>query len=68
MNVKQLKEQLWGVPDEAVIVIPGLDHSYRFATFETTTAMVYPGRHVCEDYGDKHNAPGGKRIPVLLIM
>jgi hypothetical protein len=71
MNVYQLKQQLAGIPDDAIVVRPGSDHSYRLATVDATTAMVYLHQghrtHICEDHGDEHNEPGGRRINVLLF-
>jgi hypothetical protein len=73
MTWKQLKETP-GIPDDAVLAIPGSDHSYRFAVVELTTAMRYrgPGPYrdlqLVEDHGDDYNDPGGKRVKVLLFQ
>ena len=73
MTVKQLKDQLIGIPDDAVVLRPGHDHGYRMAMVDSVNVMRYPGPVACrgtvyaEDYGDEHNDPGGKRIPALVI-
>ena len=70
MNVKQLKEQLIGVPGDALILVPSRDHSYRPAQVDVSTAIAYgKGRAaiVVEDHGDQHNTPGGTRVPALIV-
>lgn len=72
MTVKQLKEQLIGVPDDALIVRPVADHCYRLAKVDATTAISYSctflkdGMMLTEDRGED-NGPGGKQINILLI-
>lgn len=67
MTVKQLKEQLIGIPEDAIIVCPGSDHSYVEADITATTAVKYSRREISEDFGDGYVEPGGKRINVLLV-
>ena len=67
MTVKQLKEQLIGVPDEAVILIPGSDHSYNKASVESTTARFYRmDGFYCEDCGEE-NDPGSIQVAALVF-
>lgn len=68
MTIKELKEQLAGIPDEAKIVVPGNDHTYRLAVVDLTTAL-FDGRWWNEDFGEDTTPESeyGKRLPVLLI-
>jgi hypothetical protein len=73
MNVAQLKKLLAEAPDNALIVIPGSDHSYRLATPEVTTALHdgETGQHMTmtEDFGEEITPESqcGHRINVVLF-
>lgn len=54
--------------DDAIVVVPAPDHSYRAASVTPETAVIYyPDGEIAEDFGDEHNEDGGKRIKVLLV-
>ncbi len=60
------------IPDDAIIVLHGSDHSYDKADVYKETALVekYRGHtHYSEDFGEEitPEAECGKRIPILLI-
>lgn len=64
----QLKRLLETVPDTALIVGSGVDHSLRGLTPSVTTALQ-DGRVLTEDYGEAltPEAEYGKRVPVILL-
>ena len=72
MTVAQLKALLAGIPNDAEILVPVWNHSYRKAMVTSTTAVYYESskarRHdlITEDFG-KDNETGGVRRPILLI-
>jgi hypothetical protein len=69
MNVKELKQILEKVPDNAVILLPGYDHSYNLASVELSTAMFKDGDWL-EDHGDTYTPEGpvyGSRRTALII-
>jgi hypothetical protein len=57
------------VPDDALVVVPGDDHSYREANVHVTTALVGKRGHITEDYGEKSTpeAEYGKRTNVVVV-
>jgi len=57
------------MPDNALIVVPSSDHSYREAHIEESTAL-FDGKGFTEDYGEDvtPEAEYGKRIPVIVVM
>lgn len=68
MTVKQLKEQLIGIPDEAILVVDSFDHSYRTCTVDSTTAIVHEDDP--ENFGqdfDMELEEGEKIVRVLLF-
>ena len=68
MNVGKLKKLLENVPDNTVVLIPGIDHDYYEASGEFTTALKN-NRTWNEDWGD-NNTPEieyGKRLPAFVI-
>jgi hypothetical protein len=67
MNVRQLKEQLAGVPDEALVVVPGPDHSYRPALVDSTKALLfYEGRSIV--IGEDSDQEDGKPVRVDVLV
>lgn len=71
MNVRQLKEQLAGVPDEALVVTSAHDHSYRLASVDSTKALAfYENRSItlAEDSGQETGLNSQPRkVPVLVF-
>lgn len=69
MRIKQLKELIANMPDDAYIVTPGEDHSYREASVEAGTALKAKDGSWSEDYGEESTpeAEYGKRLPVLIV-
>jgi hypothetical protein len=59
MRIKELKTLLASIPDEAVIVRPSEDGTYR-------AALVYPTEAACEQ-GVWSEKSKGKKIKVLVI-
>jgi hypothetical protein len=71
MNVKMLRELLSHLPDDAPIVVPDGDHSYRIASASVTSAgrVSERGRsHYCEWYGEEHAGDGEERIDALVVL
>ena len=68
LTAKQLRALLQTVPDEALIVTTGTDHSLRSLIPEVTTALQ-DRRVLTEDHGEAvtPEAEYGKRVPVLLL-
>lgn len=59
MNIKELKELIRGLSDDALVVVSGRDHDFRVASASLGTAIATthpdkPLRHLDEDYGDDH--------------
>lgn len=70
MKVKDLKALLEKAPDDAEILVPARDHSYRHATVELTTALFDRlGYVIAEDYGEESTPEKeyGKRRPVIVV-
>jgi hypothetical protein len=69
MNVRDLKKLLENAPDDALVMVPGHDHSYREAHCELTTGLKEGRNQWTEDYGEETTpeAEYGKRLPILLI-
>jgi len=72
MNVKQLKEWLIGIPDEAILMVRGSDHSYHPCCVDSTKAVktieAGYGANYCEDfYPDEKPEEGKSRVPILLF-
>jgi len=71
MNVKQLKEYLKVMPDDAVLLCPASDHQLAVAHLDFQSAMVYTdgrGRAAyVKNLGDSYNEPGGKHVPAIVI-
>lgn len=65
---RQLLDILEGAPDDAVLVVPGGDHSYREAGIELTTGLR-DRRGWTEDHGEEvtPEAEYGKRLPIILV-
>ena len=69
MTVKELKELLNSVADDALIVVAGGDHDYRPAGFVPAKATLYHDGGVDEFHGEEntfHFSPH-KIIDVLVI-
>lgn len=54
MTVSELKKKLKDVSDDALVVIPGPDHSFVSAHVDHTTLIIEDGFHLSEDHGDKN--------------
>jgi len=68
MTKAKLLRLLENVPDDAVILCPGSDHSYNTAGVSVTTALYSPGdRSFSEDHGDDHMEPGDTRVKAVVI-
>jgi len=64
----KLLRLLEAVPDDAVILRPGDDHSYNTASVSVTTALYNPdGRVFSEDHGDDHMEDGDQRVQAVVI-
>lgn len=74
-TVKQLREMLKDVPDDAIVVVVAPDHEYRMADVSALTALTRisgdptrGGEWMYEDYGDDNKLDDDDyRIPVLLV-
>lgn len=71
-TVKQLKELIANLPDDAQVLVPGEDHSYRATRVEATTALREgSGRYGgwTEDHGEEltPEADYGKRMQVVVV-
>lgn len=70
VNKKKLLELIKDAPDDAMIVVPGSDHSYRAGHVSVTTALFdAESRTWTEDYGEDSTpeAEYGKRVPVIVV-
>lgn len=68
MTIKQLKEQLIGIPDDALIVVRGYDHFYNEAAVESTTAVKdLKTGEIYEYYPEDRVRKHEKQINVVLI-
>lgn len=69
MNVKELKAIIENLPDEALVLTPGSDHSYKKVDAEATTALQESRNEWTEDYGEDTTPEKeyGKRIQVVII-
>ena len=66
MNVRKLKELLKDMPDDAIVVVEGRDHSYWRQRSATLLANAETdGEYIGESYGNL--SPGCWAIPILLI-
>lgn len=61
MKVKELKKLLERVPDEALIVVEGLDHNYNYAYLREDFA-IREGDNLAMFYNQE-----GTKIPVLFF-
>lgn len=68
LKVSALKALLATAPADAIIVIPSMDHVYKTATAEVTTAL-HDGEDFSEDFGEDLTPEShyGKRVNVVLI-
>lgn len=70
MKVHELRKLLESAPDEAEVVIPGGDHSYRAVYSAVPTTGLRAGRcNWTEDHGEAltPEANWGKRLPIFLL-
>lgn len=70
ITAKALRDLVAKAPDDALLVVPGSDHSYRLASIELTTALQERPRQFTEDHGEDitPEAEYGKRVPILLVQ
>jgi hypothetical protein len=68
MNVRQLKEQLAGIPDEALVVVSGPNHRYRTASVDGTRALAFYEKRgiVLGEYSDQEDGHPVE-VPILLF-
>ena len=69
MKVRDLKKLLENAPDDAPVMVPAYDHSYREAHCQMTTGLMEGCNQWTEDYGEETTpeAEYGKRLPILLV-
>lgn len=69
MTVKKLREIISEAPEDAFVLVPGHDHSYRDAYAEVTTALKEGPFQFCEDHGEQYTpeAEYGPRVSVVII-
>jgi hypothetical protein len=68
MNVRQLKEQLAGISDEALVVVPAPNHNYRLAGVDSMTAVVFKEhRRVFIEELIGQDVLGGTLVSVLVF-
>ena len=68
MNIKRLKQLIANAPDDALVLVPTCDHSYRVADIVLGTALR--DKHEwTEDFGEESTpeAEYGKRHPALIV-
>ena len=70
-TAQDLKTLLASVPDEALVLVPGSDHSYSHAHTASYASVVVEGRdHYAQDFGQEHDDAYSrpfKRIKALII-
>lgn len=69
MRVEQLKTLLENAPNDAIVVVPGSDHSYKAAEASVEVAEFNPkSNQMWEHYGvENFGAKSNKTIKVLVI-
>jgi hypothetical protein len=69
MNIKKLKELIANMPDEALVLVPDSDHSYRVPNVNAGTAIRNKaGDYIYEDHGDENkDFKQDVRIDALII-
>jgi hypothetical protein len=72
-TVAMLREFLKDQPDDALIVAPGFDHSYRGVGASAATALLFSDGQMSEDFGEDNSDDIGtegrdwKRVKVVVI-
>ena len=64
IHAKQLREWLAKVPDDAILLVPAPDHSYRPATISKGHALFTECGEISEDF----EGGEGKRKVVLIVQ
>ena len=70
MNVKQLRALIADMPDDAPVLVPAPDHSYRECAAEDGTAGMTGARRspdFWEWFGEEHASEGEKPVRALVI-
>lgn len=69
MKIKQLKELLATLPDDAEVVVPAFDHSYRRTHAINKTTALFGRSAITEDFGEDTTpeAAYGERRVVLVV-
>lgn len=69
MTVRELRKLLETAPDDAPVLAPGPDHSYRAVEVHLGTALLEAREQWTEDHGEETTpeAEYGKRIPAVII-
>lgn len=70
MTVQQLRDRLATMPDDAAVLVPAYDHSYRRADAQKTTALYNERDDTwTEDYGEESTSEAeyGKRLVAVVF-
>jgi hypothetical protein len=67
MNVGQLRTLLANAPDDAVILVPASDHSYREVRAVLTTALGSKRDGYMEDFGEEFNESNAPRVQAVVV-
>lgn len=70
MTVKQLKEAIKDLPDDAPVLVPASDHCYNPAYEVITEATMFSQgreREYSEFFGDEHLEENEKKIAACII-
>jgi hypothetical protein len=69
ITAKRLREWLANVPDDALLVQPASDHSYRPVSVAKATALFHKDGSISEDFGEDSTpeAEYGQRRNILVI-
>ena len=50
IRVRDIREAIAGASDDAILVVPAPDHSYRLASLNKGTALFGQDGHISEDF------------------
>lgn len=69
MTKREFLKAIESAPDNALVIVPAHDHSYRQARPEVSTVLVDGAGHFTEDYGEEltPESEHGKRVPAIVI-
>jgi hypothetical protein len=66
IRVCDIREAIAGAPDDAVLVVPAPDHSYRPASLNKGTALFSQDGHISEDFETDDPEVGERRNVVIV--